>query len=227
MESVVEVAKESAREPGTWIPLTAAAVILTTGSDDNISDWASDNTPVFGSQDSASDFSDDVRNTLVVGMAVSSVFAPKPAAATGFMTRRIAANALAFGTVEGIVEIGKRTFKRDRPNDRDDRSFPSGHSSSAFSSALLIDQNLNLNIEKPWLRNTIKIGTRASAAAVAWARVEANEHHPVDVLFSAALSNFMVKTFYKSIISEGRSAVPPITVETSRQGFMLRLHHLF
>lgn len=227
MGRVFEIAKESAKEPATWIPLTAAAAIGVTGSDDNISEWASDNTPVFGSRSSARDASDDIKNLMFVGMAVSSIVAPTPDGDSNFRTRRIAANALAFSAATAIVEAGKVSFKRDRPNDRNDRSFPSGHSKSAFTSATLIEQNLNETIEKPWLRNTIKAGTFSLAAATAWARVEAEEHFPVDVLFSAGLSNFISKTFYRAIVTEGRSRFPPVAIETSRKGFSINLSHSF
>ena len=227
MERVVHIAKESAKEPGTWIPFTAAAVILATGGDDNISDWASDNTPVFGSQNSASDASDDIRNALFLGMAVSSIAAPVPTDDSSFRVRRVAANALGFSTIAGIVEVGKLTAQRRRPNDRDDKSFPSGHSSGAFSSAILIEQNLNETIEKPWLRKSIKVGTQTAAIATAWARIEAREHFPVDVLVSAALSNLLAKTFYRSIVTDSQSIVPPIAIETSREGFMVKLNHSF
>ena len=227
MERVVGIAKESAMERGTWVPLTAAAVIGVTGSDDNISDWASDNTPIFGSQRKASNRSDDIRDALVAGMVLSSIFTPTPAADSAFPTRRVATNALAFGTVGSIVETGKRTFKRDRPNEADDRSFPSGHSAGAFTSAILLEQNLNAAIEQPWLRRSIKAGALGSAAAVAWARVEAQAHFPVDVLVSAALSNFVVKVFYKTIGSDDQSANPPIAVEASREGFMVSMDHTF
>ena len=160
-------------------------------------------------------------------MALSSIFAPTPTGESGFRTRRVATNALAFGTVAGLVEGTKLTAQRDRPNDRDDQSFPSGHSSGAYSSAILIEHNLNASIDRPWLRKSIKIGTQITAAATAWARVEAEEHFPVDVLFSAALSNFVVKTFIKSMMTDDQSALPAIAIETSRQGFMVRLNHSF
>ena len=227
LERVADIAKESAMEPETWVPLTAAAVIGVTGSDDNISDWASDHTPIFGSQNNARSVSDGVRNTLVAGMVLSSIFTPVAKGDNTFPTRRVATNALAFGTIAGIVETGKRTVNRDRPNERDDRSFPSGHSSGSFSSAFLIEQNLNAFVEQPWLRKSIKAGTIGGAAAVAWARVEAQEHFPVDVLVSAALSNFVVKVFYRSIGSEGHSIAAPIAIEAGRQGFMLKLGHSF
>ena len=228
MERVLDVAKESALEPETWVPLTAAAAIGLAGVDDNISDWASDNTPIFGSQGSADQTSDDLRNALIVGMAVSSVFAPVSSSADdGFRKRRVVANALGFSVTGGVVQSGKLIFQRERPNERDDESFPSGHSGSSFSSAVLIEQNLNATIERPWLRKSIKAGTTATAAAVAWARVEAQEHFPVDVLVSAALGNFFAKVFYKSFLTEDGPVVPPVAIEAGRDGFLVRVDRSF
>ena len=227
MELIAASAKSAAAEPATWVPLTAAVLVGLSGADNNISEWASDETPIFGSQRSAGDFSDDIRNVLVAGTVLSTLFAPDSGEHDGFPTRRVMTNALAFGAVAGIVETGKRTVKRERPNERDDRSFPSGHSSASFTSALLLEQNLSETLMSPWLRKTIKVGTYSSAAAVAWARVEANEHHPVDVLFSAALSNFVVKSVYKSINSEGLSAAQPVAIEAGRKGFAIKLNFTF
>lgn len=227
MERAISDAKKSAREPATWLPLATAAVIGVTGTDNSISDWASEQTPIFGSQDTADKASDNLRDALVAGMVISSVFAPTPAADNAFPVRRVVANAFTFGTVAGIVEIGKRTVQRDRPNNEDDRSFPSGHSSAAFSAAILTEQNLNATVEKPWLRKAIKVGALSGASAVAWARVEAEKHHVIDVLFSAGLSNFIIKTFYSSITSEDQSAATPLALDINRQGFMLRMDHSF
>jgi len=197
------------------------------GVDRDISDWAAENTPIFGSQESADSRSDDLRNALIAGAAISSVVAPTATADYEFLTRRVVANALGIVTLTGVVQAGKQTFQRDRPNDADDKSFPSGHSGSAFVSSTLIEQNLNATVERPWLRRSIKAGTVGTAAAVAWARVEAQQHFPVDVLVSAALGNFIAKVFYKSLVVEGRSVAPPIAIEAGRNGFMIRLGHAF
>jgi len=93
MERVIDVTKVAIREPETWVPLTAAAVIAAANWDREISDWASENTPVFGSQQSADDASDDIRNLLIVGAAATTFFAPVPEGVEGFRTRRILANA--------------------------------------------------------------------------------------------------------------------------------------
>jgi len=229
IDLVASVAKEAAKEPATWIPLTAAALIAATGTDNDITEWASEETPIFGSQNRAGDYSDYVRSGLIATMALSSVFAPTPEGVDleGYRKRRVVTNALAFGTIASIVQVGKVTVQRERPNERDDKSFPSGHSSGSFSSAYLIEKNFNATVKRPWLRKTIKFGAIGGAASVAWARVEANEHHPVDVLVSAGLSNLLVKTFYNSIGPDSQLTVPPIAVEAGRKGFMLKLNYAF
>ena len=125
-----------------------------------------------------------MRNSLVAGAVLSSIFAPDSDEHDGFPTRRVLTNALAFGAVASIVETGKRTVKRERPNERDDRGFPSGHSATSFTSARLIEQNLNETLKKPWLRKTIKAGTYSSAAAVAWARAVSYTHLTLPTIYS-------------------------------------------
>ena len=227
VQQVISITKETALEPATWVPFTAAAVISVAGVDNEISDWATDNTPVFGSPGSANSASDLLRDTLVTSALITSVFAPIKPAEDNFRIRRVVATALGQSTAAGIVQSGKLTFRRERPNERDDRSFPSGHSGSSFTSAVLIEQNINETIQKPWLRKSIKAGTTGTAAAVAWARVEAGEHFPVDVLFSAALGNLVAKVFYRSLVSEYRTNVPQLTIDASRNNFKIGLNHSF
>ena len=230
MERVTDVTKVVIREPETWVPLTAAALIGIAGVDREISDWASENTPVFGSQETADNRSDDIRNLLIAGMAATSAFAPVPVVddRNQYRVRRFAANALGGIASASVVEFGKVTVRRDRPNDRNSESFPSGHSGGAFTAAVQIEQTLNETIEKPWLRKSIKVGTTGAASLVAWARVEAQEHFPVDVLVSAGFSNLIAKVFYQSLVNDDdQSGVPPIAVEASRKGFMVRLDQRF
>ncbi len=227
MERVIDVTKVVIREPETWVPLTTAAVIAATNLDREISDWASEETPIFGSQQSADDASDDIRNLLVVGAAASTFFAPVPEGENGFRIRRIVANAAGGTAASAFVEVGKLSVGRDRPNDRDDESFPSGHSAGAFTSSVFMEQNLNETIENPLLRRSIKIGTTGAASLVAWARVEAQEHFPVDVLVSAGVSNLVAKVFYQSITSDGLSGVPSVAFQAGRDGFIMRLDRRF
>ena len=85
----------------------------------------------------------------------------------------------------GIVEILKSTTHEMRPNGKDDKSFPSGHSAVAFSAAQY------LQMKGGW-----EYGVPAYVAAsfVAYARVDAREHRWRDVAAGAATG--MLTTYY-------------------------------
>lgn len=76
------------------------------------------------------------------------------------------------------VEVLKRTTNKTRPNGRDDRSFPSGHTAVAFAAAQYMQ-----------MRGGWRYGVPAylAAAATGYSRVQAKEHYWRDVLAGAAI----------------------------------------
>jgi membrane-associated phospholipid phosphatase len=76
------------------------------------------------------------------------------------------------------VQAIKFTAQRERPNESNSQSFPSGHSASAFATATVLQRHYG------W-----KVGVPATIAAgyVAMARVHDNFHYLSDVIFGAAL----------------------------------------
>ena len=92
---------------------------------------------------------------------------------------------------EELTGFLKSESGRERPDASDTRSFPSGHASAAFTYASQTSYNIDaMGLPRPAARG-MKIGFRTLAAGSAWARVEGGKHYPSDVLFSAALSNFL------------------------------------
>jgi hypothetical protein len=71
-----EAAVEALTNPLTWAPAAGAAVTGFTGLDDSISDCAAEETPLFGSLQSALGASDDLCTATNVGMLVSAVAGP-------------------------------------------------------------------------------------------------------------------------------------------------------
>jgi hypothetical protein len=68
-----ETAKSAALDPCTWIPTAGAAVFGLTGLDENVSNWASENTPLFGTQDNAGKASDNLRDASEVCWIVTII----------------------------------------------------------------------------------------------------------------------------------------------------------
>ena len=80
----------------------------------------------------------------------------------------------------------KHTVHETRPNERNDRAFPSGHTSAAFASAGYIQQRYGWRAGLP---------ATAGAALVGVARVESHDHHWYDVVAGAALGELNAFVF--------------------------------
>jgi len=85
--------------------------------------------------------------------------------------------ALAYASTMAVVYILKPTVDRTRP-DGGGQSFPSGHAASAFAGAAFLQQRYGWRLGVP---------AYALATYVGWSRVEADRHHPSDVVASAAI----------------------------------------
>jgi membrane-associated phospholipid phosphatase len=95
--------------------------------------------------------------------------------------------ALALGTTYAL----KYTIHEERPNHRDNYSFPSGHSSVSFSSAEFLRMRYGWGYGIP---------AYAVATYVAFSRVHAKQHYWHDVLAGAAIgigSSYLVTQPYK------------------------------
>jgi membrane-associated phospholipid phosphatase len=177
---------------GTWVPLLGAGVVSIDDWDQEISDWAVENTPVFGSTEKAVDASDDLKSLTTFAMVGTALAVPNGDGAWEWKPERLL---LEFGAVElnNLVTNGlKSATARERPDGSDNRSFPSGHSSQAWTRTTLACRNVDQipSLSHGW-RVTLKTSFRVIAAGTSWARVEGGKHYPSDVLFGAALGNFV------------------------------------
>ncbi len=114
------------------------------------------------------------------------------------------------GLTAGIVQGLKHGIDRDRPNGEDDKSFPSSHTSTAFSGASY------LHYRYGW-----QYGTPAyiAAAAVGASRVDADKHHVGDVIAGAAIAN-LVAFFLVDSIDQNVVIIPVINTKKHNFGIL-------
>jgi membrane-associated phospholipid phosphatase len=86
--------------------------------------------------------------------------------------------AMSIGAAFLATEALKSTIPSQRPNGRDNRSFPSGHTSASFAAAATLSERQGWEIGVP---------AHIAAAFVAVARVQAHEHRWRDVAAGAVI----------------------------------------
>jgi len=196
-------AVDAARSPWVWGPLAGAAVLQVDSWDEDVADWASDETPIFGSPENAADWSDGLRIASAVGYGASVLATPSGDVDGDWLLAKAqgaAVGAGAFAATAGVTGGLKSLTSRERPDGSDDNSLPSGHASTAAVFGTLTVRNLQSIDVSAAMRTTLEIGAGAMTAGTAWARVEAGRHYPSDVLFGIALGNFMGAFFTEAFL---------------------------
>ncbi len=183
--------RTAVRDPVTWAPAAGAAVVGIGGWDGTISDWAVRETPVFGSTGNALRWSDDLRTASHLGMLATLFLVDEPDHSWRAGTKRFLVQHVSAVTATSLTSGLKQATDRERPDSSDRLSFPSGHSSRAFSYAASARRNLRNSRLSPKTRTGLEAAAISLAAGTAWARVEAGKHYPSDVLVGAALGNFI------------------------------------
>lgn len=218
-------AVDAVKSPWVWGPLAGAAVLQVDSWDEEVADWASDTTPVFGSPQHAKDWSDGLRDASVVGYAASVLATPSGELDGDWLaakTKGAVVGVGAFATTSTVTGGLKSVTSRERPNGADDRSFPSGHASTAAVFDTLAVRNLQSIDASPALRTAFEIGAGAITGGTAWARVEAGAHYPSDVLVGVALGNFMAAFFTGAFLGLEPGATLALTAEPARGGVLVR-----
>ncbi|WP_394392169.1 phosphatase PAP2 family protein [Shewanella woodyi] len=108
---------------------------------------------------------------------------------------------------QGIVEVTKSVTGVTRPCGGA-RSFPSGHTSAAFSGASFMHHRYGWEYGLP---------AYLAATGVAYSRVEANKHWTADVLVGAALA-YTVSYFVTDQFNDPNLSVVPISMGKDAQG---------
>jgi hypothetical protein len=223
-------AVNAALSPETWGPVAGALALQAGHMDRRISDWASDNNPVFGSKDNAGKWSDYMRDASGVVYFITVLATPSGDDTHEWLIAK--AKGLAIGLVASEVTGGgtsllKRAAGRTRPDGSNDASFPSGHSSSSAAFATLSRRNLEMIPMSDGGRIAADIGIAGLAAGTGWARVEANKHYPSDVLVGYALGHFFSAFINDAFLGLDNKKSPMITMVPSRKGIWVSLNWIF
>ncbi|MGD2126340.1 MAG: phosphatase PAP2 family protein [Desulfobacteraceae bacterium] len=213
-----------------WAPAAAALLLQIDEWDEELSDWASDETPLFGSQDDAERSSDRLRDATAAAYVITALATPSGEKAKDWSAAKlkgIAVGLAALSLTHETTELLKDTADRTRPDESDDRSFPSGHASNAAGYAALAKRNLRSLPLSKTNRTLLSIGITSLAAGAAWARVEAKRHHPSDVLAGYALGHFFSVFINDAFLGLHDTGGPRLSIECFRSNVTVGLCWLF
>ena len=209
------------RDPWVWAPLLGAAALQIDNWDHRISDWARAETPIFGSADDASRWSDDLRSASLVAHAVTVAFTPSGNVPSTWLLNKVkgfGVQILAVSVTTRTTRLLKDATDRERPNGADVESFPSGHTSSSAVYTRLAAENLKSIEMSQAARLSLTVGLDALTIGTSWARIEAGAHFPSDTLFSIALGNFCAVFFNDSFLGLDMARASVAFVPQSRGG---------
>lgn len=225
-QRVGNAALDAARNPWVWGPLAGAAVLQIDSWDEDVSEWARESTPIFGSESNAADWSDGLEGASMAVYAASVLATPSGEVDGDWFVAKAQGTAVglgAFAVTSGLTSGIKSIVSRERPDGSGDDSFPSGHASTAAVFDTLTVRNLADIDMSPALRTTLGVGTGAITAGTAWARVEAGKHYPSDVLVGVAIGNYMAAFFTEAFMGVGPDSRLAFSAEPARGGAVLRI----
>jgi membrane-associated phospholipid phosphatase len=227
-ERVQTAAINAASSPITWVPLLAAGLLQIDNADHNLSRWASDNTPIFGSQQTADTISTDLERASI-GLYVATALAA-PSGEEQWLANKAKGFGVALGAelmTAGITEGLKTATGRQRPNGMGHASFSSGHASTAAVSATLAADNIDI-LQIPASGRIALQGLGAGlVVGTAYARVEAKKHFPSDVLVGAALGHFIGVFANEAFLGIDQPYQFSPNVAVSRDGFLIGINGSF
>lgn len=228
-ERVGRAAKNAALAHGTWAPAAAALALQIGHADQNLQEWAAKNHPVFGSQRNADQMSDHLLRAsgalwLASGLATQNGDDGGGNEEGEWFQNKAQGIGVQMGAgilLRSTVGILKDTTKRTRPNGLGKSSFPSYHASNTS----LFNTMAAKNIEHlGWSGNAVgntRFGLSTLTAAASWARIEANQHYPSDVLAGIALGHFFGAFFTDAFLGIDNQEQALVLFEPSRNGYTM------
>jgi len=226
LERVARAGRDALLSPATWVPLVGAGVFALGDLDERVSDWASEHHPLFGSQTGAADASNYLIGALGFEAFATALATPSGDTPGDWALAKLKGGAVELGAVATTGALTgwlKDGTDRRRPDGSDHESFPSGHTSLAFTFATLANRNLDSLDSLGGLRAPLQITSTVLASGVGWARIEAHKHHPSDVLFGAALGHFVTAFLHDAFLNLPEDGRFDFTVFSDSHGAGLSL----
>jgi membrane-associated phospholipid phosphatase len=225
-ERVRDSAVDAARDPWVWGSLIGAAAFQIDDWDRRTADWAREHTPVFGSQRSAENWSDDLRTASALAHYATVLATPSGGEPGEWLVNKAKGTLVGVAAVSSTVLVTntlKHAADRERPNGEGRESFPSGHTSSSAVHTRLGSRNVRVIDVSPRIQRTLDAGLYALTIGTSWSRIEAGWHYPSDTLFSIALGSFIA-----SFVNDAFLGVnAPIALSANGDGATLSVHLQF
>lgn len=229
-QRIGNAALKAARAPATWAPALGALGFLVSDMDERVSNWASDNTPVFGSKENADKQSDFLRDAAFANYLITALATPsgqQPVEWVVAKVKGISVGWAAFHSTRNTAFFIKDQINRTRPNQLHDDSFPSNHAGKAAVSSMLASKNIDSLPISDLYKTSLKIVTFTIDAGTAWARVEGERHYPSDVLAGMALGHFFGAFFNDAFLGLDQNEQIGLTIEPSMDGPLITFHWIF
>ncbi len=218
------------KDPKTLIPAAGALAFYGGKLDKKVSRWANKHNPIYGSRINADDASDLLLIPLRVGFLLSAITTPSGDDIKNWVYWKIKGIGVEYATFLGAMKttnILKDATNRTRPDQSDDKSFPSGHATEAYSLATLANRNFEHVSLPENIRITFQIANILLASGVAWARIEADKHYPSDVLAAAALSNFICNFMHDILLGLPMDNKPTFMMSPLKNGWVVEFFIYF
>jgi membrane-associated phospholipid phosphatase len=227
-QRVGESAWQAATNPAVWVPLAAAGAMQIDNLDHRVSRWAIRETPVFGSQSNAANWSDHLRSAAVVAGWASILGSPDGPLDGDWAIDKLKGSAVDIAAAESAIEFTagmQRVARRGRPigyTYPGDNSMPSDHATTAAVYDAIAAQNLALGGAPSRLQAAADVGLGAITIATGWARIEAGAHFPSDTLIGGAIGEFFANFFTAAFFSATHSANRRIDLTCLPDGMRLQ-----
>lgn len=222
---VGHAALNAVASPKTWVPVAGAIALQIGHTDQHLASWASEHTPIFGSNNRANEATTVIGNTSDFILYTSILATPSGDDSGQWLTAKakgaaVDLAALTF-TKEGVKYL-KDSTRRQRPDGSDYRSFPSGHSSGTSLNSTLAYYNIQSMNVPEGTKAAAGYGLTGLSILGAWGRVEAGVHYPSDVLMGLAIGH-AVGVFFQDAFLGLDSDKILVEAAPLDQGFLLSL----